>query len=136
MTDRQIQLIEETWDYVILNTEKAGELFYTRLFERYPEVRPLFKSSMDEQSRKLIALITFAVNKLRNLDTIVADVQALGKRHVAYGVDASHYQMVGECLLWTLEQGLAEQWNEEVKQAWTALYVTLAEIMMKVAEKP
>ena len=106
MTDRQIQLIEETWDYVILNTEKAGELFYTRLFERYPEVRPLFKSSMDEQSRKLIALITFAVNKLRNLDTIVADVQALGKRHVAYGVQDRHYATVGEALLWTLEQGL------------------------------
>jgi len=135
MTDRQIQLIEETWDYVIMNTEKAGEIFYDRLFEQHPEVKPLFKTGKEEQARKLISLITFAVNKLKNLDSIIADVEALGKRHGAYKVEPGHYQMVGECLLWTLEQGLGKQWTVEVKEAWTALYVTLAEIMIKAAQK-
>lgn len=135
MTERQIKLVEDSWDYIITNTEEAGNLFYTRLFEQSPALRPLFKENMREQERKLISLITFAVSKANNLDEIANDVVALGTRHKGYGVKDEYYNDVATALLWTLEQGLGNQWNNEVKEAWTTLYVTLAGIMTKAPVK-
>lgn len=131
MTPKQIEIIQESWDYVITNTQKAGELFYNRLFEESPELRPLFKGDIKDQERKLISLITFAVGKLNNIGEIIADVQALGTRHKQYGVKDEHYGKVASALLWTLEQGLGSKWTDEAKTAWTTLYVTLADVMTK-----
>lgn len=131
MTNRQIELIEESWDFVITNTAEAGQLFYNRLFEESPNLKPLFKGDIRDQERKLISLITFAVSKLRNIDQIIEDVRALGTRHKQYGVKDEYYTNVATALLWTLEQGLGARWTEEVKQAWTTLYLTLADVMTK-----
>jgi hemoglobin-like flavoprotein len=135
MTPNQIEIIEDTWDYIITNTDEAGKLFYNRLFEESPELRSLFKDDTKDQERKLISLITFAVSKLRNIDEIVEDVRMLGTRHKAYGVKDEYYNNVASALLWTLEKGLGTQWNNTVREAWTSLYLTLAEIMTKAPEK-
>lgn len=135
MTPRQTALIEESWDYIITNTEEAGNIFYTRLFEQSPHLKHLFKENMRDQERKLIALITFAVSKVNNLDEISNDVKALGTRHKGYGVKDDMYNDVATALLWTLEKGLGKQWNDEIKEAWTTLYVTLAGIMAKSPAK-
>lgn len=135
MTPRQIQLVQDSWDFIITNTEEAGNIFYTRLFQQSPHLRSLFKDNMREQERKLISLITFAVSKLKNLNEIVSDVQALGTRHKSYGVKDEYYQDVATALLWTLEQALGNQWNNEVKEAWTTLYTALAGIMSNAPAK-
>ena len=57
----------------------------------------------------------------------------LARRHLAYGVKDQHYDSVGAALLWTLEQGLGEQWTPEVKGAWSAAYGTLAGVMRAAA---
>ena len=64
---------------------------------------------------------------------LTEDIKQLAIRHVAYGVKITHYKFVGEALLWTLEQGLGKDWNEEVESAWTACYTTLSETMIKAA---
>jgi hemoglobin-like flavoprotein len=135
MTPREIKLVEESWAYIIKNVEGAAGLFYTRLFEQSPHLKPMFKENMREQERKLVAMITFAVSKLNNLDEIANDVKALGTRHKGYGVKDEYYNDVAGALLWTLEQGLGSKWNDEVKEAWTKVYVTLAEIMTKAPAK-
>jgi hemoglobin-like flavoprotein len=135
MTPRQISLIEGSWGYIITNTEEAGKLFYTRLFEQSPHLKHLFKENMREQERKLMSMIALAVSKLNNLDEVLNDVKALGTRHKGYGVKEDMYNDVAGALLWTLEKGLGDQWNDEVKEAWTSLYVTLAGIMSKSPAK-
>ena len=79
-------------------------LFYGRLFEIAPEVKPLFKGDMTEQGKKLMQMLAVAVNGLPKLDTIVPAVQDMGVRHNDYGVAPEHYDSVGAALLWTLEQ--------------------------------
>ena len=49
--------------------------------------RPLFKSGLQEQGRKLMAMISMAVGALTRLDTIVPAVRDLGRRHAGYGVN-------------------------------------------------
>nr|MBC8239742.1 PAS domain-containing protein [Alphaproteobacteria bacterium] len=113
--------------------ETAAELFYGRLFELDPDVRALFKGDMKEQGRKLMTMIATAVNGLTKLDSIVPAVQDLGVRHVGYGVKPEDYDTVAAALLWTLEQGLGDAWNDDLKAAWTAAYTVLADTMKDAA---
>lgn len=133
MTPRQIELVQSTWADVEPIADTAARLFYRRLFEIAPEVRPLFKTSIAEQGDKLMKTLALAVGSLTKLETIVPAVEALGRRHNDYGVVAQHYDKVAEALLWTLEQGLGERFTAEVREAWTATYLTLAGVMITAA---
>lgn len=130
MNSTQIQLVKDSWGYVIVKSDLAGQLFYSRLFEVAPGVRHLFKGDVKEQSRKLMSMITLIVTKLDKLDTVVDDIRSLAVRHNKYGAKKEHYAVVGECLLWTLKEGLGERWNRETEEAWTAVYEVLANAMI------
>ncbi|ELR70287.1 Putative hemoglobin [Fulvivirga imtechensis AK7] len=106
-------------------------IFYDRLFDIAPEVRPLFKGNIKDQSQKLTLMISFAIDKLEQFDLIVKDIEALGRRHSRYNVKEEHYQIVGQALLWTLEKGAGDIWSKEHEEAWTALYGILAATMTK-----
>jgi hemoglobin-like flavoprotein len=60
-------------------------------------------------------------------------VEALGRRHVGYGVRDEHYSTVGEALIWTLAQGLGDAFTSEVREAWAAAYSWLAFTMQRAA---
>jgi hemoglobin-like flavoprotein len=87
-------------------TSQAAALFYGRLFETAPAVKPLFRGDMTEQGCKLMAKLGVVVNSLGNLEAVLPAASAHAKRHVDYGVKAADYTPVGAALLWTLEQGL------------------------------
>lgn len=131
MNENQIKLIRESWDYVVTNVDGAGMIFYDRLFEVAPEVKPLFKGDIKNQSKKLITMISFAIGKLDQLDSVVKDIEDLGRRHGKYNVRQEHYLVVGQALLWTLEKGASEIWTEEHKEAWSVLYGVLSATMIR-----
>ena len=111
--------------------DEAASMFYGRLFEIAPEVKPLFHGDMTEQGRKLMATLAVVVNgSSHNLPTILPAASALAKKHVGYGVKPSHYTAVGAALLWTLERGLGAAWTPEAATAWTAAYTTLSGFMI------
>ena len=120
MTSHDINLVKKSWATVAtIDMETVGGLFYNKLFEIAPEVKPMFsRSSITEQSRKLLSMLSYVMAKLDKLDDILDEVAKLAKRHVHYGVKESHYTAVGTALLWTLEKGLGELWNEELKASW------------------
>lgn len=133
MTPAQVELIRSSWAQVVPISDKAAELFYGKLFELDPSVRPLFKGDMAEQGQKLMRMISTAVNGLDRLDAIVPAVQQLGVRHIAYGVTDDHYDSVGAALLWTLETGLGDAFTDENKEAWATVYGILADTMKTAA---
>jgi len=130
MTPTQVKLIQESFAKVAPVSEQAAALFYGRLFEIAPEVKPLFKGDMREQGRKLMGTLAVVVNGLADLNAILPAASALAKRHVAYGVVPGHYAPVGAALLWTLERGLGAQWTQELAAAWAAAYATLSGFMI------
>mgnify|MGYP000902883903 CR=1 FL=1 len=134
MTPDQKILVRDTWSKVLPIKEKAAELFYGRLFDQYPEVKPYFKGNMQEQGKKLMAMINTAVNGLDNLEALIEPVKDMGKRHVDYGVKDEDYDKVAAALLWTLEQGLGDLFTPKVKEAWTEMYMTVAAVMKQGAE--
>jgi hemoglobin-like flavoprotein len=135
MNDRQIELVQATWEQVVPISDQAAGLFYNRLFELDPELKPLFKRDIKEQGRKLMQMITVAVRGLNDLPRLVEAVEDLGRRHVNYGVRRRDYETVGAALLGTLEKGLGPAFTPEVKEAWTATYTVLATTMQKAAAR-
>ena len=133
MTDTQKTLVQDTFAMVAPITDQAAALFYGRLFELDPSLRPLFKADITQQGRKLMQMIGMAVNGLDNLDALVPVVEQLGARHVGYGVEESHYDTVGEALLWTLDQGLGDKFTPEVSEAWAVTYGLLAGVMKEAS---
>ncbi|MDH3475093.1 MAG: globin domain-containing protein [Rhodospirillales bacterium] len=131
---RHRALVQETFALVEPIADDAAKLFYGHLFELDPSLRELFKHDMVEQGRKLMAMIKVAVKGLDHIEKLVPAVEDLGRRHKDYGVEEPHYDTVAEALLWTLEQGLGDAFTDEVKEAWTAVYGVLAEVMKSAAK--
>lgn len=133
MTPEEIKLVQSTWAQVVPIKEQAAELFYGKLFEMDPSLKPLFKGDMKMQGQKLMAMIGTAVGGLTQPETIIPAVQDLGRRHVGYGVKDAHYDTVGAALLWTLETGLGPAFTPETKQAWAKTYDLVATVMKDAA---
>lgn len=133
MTPEQKTLVQTSFEKVVPIADQAAALFYTQLFTMDPDLKPLFKGDMEEQGRKLMKMIGVAVRGLDDLDALVPAVQQLGKRHVGYGVKDEHYETVGGALLWTLEQGLGDDFTPDTKAAWTVVYGVLADTMKAAA---
>jgi hemoglobin-like flavoprotein len=134
MNLQQIQLVQESFEHVKPITDIAADIFYGRLFELDPALRPYFKDDMAEQKAKLMTTLAFAVAGLKQPEKLLPAVRQLGRRHIGYGVQIGHYQTVGEALLWTLGQGLGDKFTPAVEEAWTAAYMLLAATMQEAAE--
>ena len=135
MRSEDIALVQESFKAVQPIQDKAAQLFYTRLFELDPALRPLFSGSMAEQGRKLMAALATVVNGLRRPETVLPVVRGLGRRHLGYGVRAEHYSTVGEALLWTLEKGLGAAFTPAVRDAWIAAYDLVSSEMQQGARE-
>lgn len=133
MTPTQKHLVQTTFAQVAPIADQAAAMFYARLFELDPSLRPMFTTDLTEQGRKLMRMISMAVNGLDRLDDLVPAVRQLGARHGGYGVRDEHYDTVAEALLWTLEKGLGPAFTPDVKEAWATVYGVLATTMKQAA---
>lgn len=115
-----------------------GMSFYKRLFEKYPQVKPLFKTPPEEQHKKLIASIGAIVAGVKNLDTLVPYLRAMGIRHLKYKTENAHYAAVGENLVAVLGAHLSKegQWTDEMKTAWEDALKVVSDVMIEGANNP
>ncbi|HVT09321.1 MAG TPA: globin family protein [Polyangia bacterium] len=133
MTPSQKSLVRQTFAQVVPIADQAAALFYGRLFELDPSLRPLFKNDLRAQGQKLMQMIGYAVGKLDAPEELVPAVEGLGVKHVGYGVKDADYTTVGAALLWTLQKGLGPAFTPDVEAAWAAAYAALSGMMMKGA---
>ena len=131
--DFERELVQASFEQVESLGDAAAALFYDKLFTLDPSLRELFKGDMTEQGRKLMAMLKTAVKGLDNPAKLVPAVQALGKRHADYGVQEAHYGTVAEALIGTLEEGLGNDFNPDVRSAWISVYMYLSEAMKAAA---
>ncbi len=133
MTPKDIDLVQSSFAKVAPIDDETGALFYERLFEIAPEVRPLFRGDMDEQGRMFMSMLTVAVNGLDAFDSIKPALRELATRHAGYGVKAEHYAPLGAALIWVMEQNLGDGFTDEVRGAWLAVYDGLSGVMIEAA---
>ncbi|MBU2952052.1 hypothetical protein KO493_15235 [Tamlana agarivorans] len=136
MEAKTVTLVQDSFEKVKPIAPAAAEIFYTKLFELDPKLKPLFPSdgdAMKTQGNKLMTMLGAAVAGLNNLDALIPVLKDLGKRHVAYKVEPSHYETVGAALLGTLAAGLGDDFTPEVKDAWAEVYGTMSSVMIEAA---
>src|SRR6185369_8830788 len=131
MNPIDIILVQDSFRKVLPISRQAAALFYARLFELDPSLRPMFRGDMNEQGEKLMQVLALTVSSLDRLGAIIPTVRHLGAKHAGYGVRDEHYATVGASLLWTLEKGLGPEFTPEVRAAWTTTYALLANTMME-----
>jgi len=134
MTPDQIALVQETFGKIVPMKEEAAEMFYQRLFEIDPKLRPMFKGDIAEQGQKLMAALGAAVSGLKTPEKVLPTIQELGVRHASYGVKEYHYTTVAHALIWTLEQGLGNEFTDAVRDAWIDAYTFISQTMIDAAE--
>jgi hemoglobin-like flavoprotein len=90
----------------------------------------MFPKDMEQQYQKLIDMLNAIIIRLDKLEELTEEIAAMAQRHVQYGVRPAYYKLIGTALLWTLQKGLGNDWNEEVKNAWATCYKILADTMI------
>ena len=135
MTPQQITLVQDSFRKVLPIADTAATIFYARLFEMDPGLRKLFKGDMKKQGMMLMGMLASAVRGLSDANALIPVLTALGRRHNGYGVVDAHYTTVAEALLWTLEQGLGDDFTPQVRDAWIAAYSMMASVMQQGARE-
>jgi len=136
MEQQQVILVQRTWKlFRDIKPEIIGDVFYSKLFTEFPASRRMFKNDITAQYKKLVDMLSLMVGRLQQLHELTADIRALAIRHAGYGVKPAHYAIVGDTLLWTLEQGLGPAFTPEVKAAWTSVYGVLSHTMIDAMER-
>ncbi|WP_422360909.1 globin domain-containing protein [Reichenbachiella sp.] len=123
------KLVRATFWMVESKADEAAEIFYTKLFEMSPELKPLFKGNMKEQGRIMMDMLSTLVKGLNTLDVLAPLVRSMGRRHMNYGIKTEHYNMAAAALMFSLKEELKENWNEEVESAWLEVYQAVSCIM-------
>ena len=69
-----------------------------------------------------MAAVKDVVDGLDRLDDLLPFLVRLGARHVRYGVEPRHFEIVAVALIWTLESGLGEAFTPAVREAWLEVW--------------
>lgn len=129
MNMEQMRLVRNSLVHVRPMADEIAESFYSHLFEIAPHLRKLFTGNMKTQGAMLMTSLELAVSGLDDMKSILPSVQALGERHMSYGVKKEYYPDAKESFLWALEKHLKGEFTPTLKNAWSEAFDTLIEVM-------
>jgi hemoglobin-like flavoprotein len=129
MTTEQTRLIRESFPGIAALSGPVAKLFYGRLFDLAPEVRPLFRQDIEVQGRKLMDMLTLLVDNLNRFEELAPVLKALGQRHAAYGVKDAHYPILSAALIWAFGIAVEDEFSPELKSAWQTLIGAVSTVM-------
>lgn len=129
-----IELVEISFAALTENEDKTEEfvfLFYEELFIQHPEVKSLFiHAGSDELEKQFLSALTLVVSSLSEPEPLINVLHDLGRTFKEYGAKEAHYPAVANTLLAVMETLAGEQWNREIKDAWTEALNFVATTML------
>ncbi|MEY9844100.1 ferredoxin-NADP reductase/hemoglobin-like flavoprotein [Streptacidiphilus sp. BW17] len=109
--------------------------FYAILFQRHPEVRPLFPASLDVQRDRLLRGLLRVVDLVDDPENLVHFCSRLGRDHRKFGALNGHYPAVGAALLDSLARFAGDAWTPRLADVWTRAYGVVSDVMIRAAEE-
>ncbi|MFK7917605.1 MAG: globin domain-containing protein [Ilumatobacter sp.] len=104
---------------------------YERLFTEHPATEALFAGTAPGQPERLASAVLAYADNIDDLSPIEPVVAAIAAKHVAAGVGAEHYPVVGAALLGAMVDVLGEL-DTSITTAWAEAYGYLADIFISV----
>lgn len=136
LDQKSIDIVKSTAPILKERGEEITREFYRDMFERYPEVQPMFdmgKQSSGSQPRALANAVWNAAINIDNMENMRAFVTKVGQTHVDSQVKPEHYPIVGECLLRAIKTVLGA--DQEVLDAWEKAYGELAKFYIQIEQE-
>jgi nitric oxide dioxygenase len=131
ITAEQRWLVQNSWAKVVPMAPHVAELFFDRLYELDPFLEDLFPSDLSKLGAEWMRALGLAAPRLEEPSKLAPCLDGLSRMHVESGVRPGHYVTMGNALLWTLEQSLAEDFTQRVKEAWSVAYQLLSALMIQ-----
>ena len=136
LTKEQVTALKTT--FRSLDTEKLAERFYARLFEKHPEVKPMFPPDLTELKVKIISVFELVIysfeerapGKYYLQQPILLPLRTLGKKHSEKGVSNFHYPIANEVLIESVEAEAGYVLPEVAKSAWKLALEHLTHAML------
>ena len=126
-----LEALETSFDIVAPRGDDLMDVFYARLFDAAPAVRPLFAGTdLRRQKAMLLSALVLVRKSLRDLDAIVPTLHKLGARHVAYGARPEHYPVVATVLIASMAEVAGPAWSPDHERAWAAALDVVAGAML------
>ena len=136
MTAEQVGLLADSWSVLAHRRADIAAAFYQVLFDRYPQLRPLFaRTEMRAQYEKFAGMVDEIVALRNEPRQVVRNAVLLGQRHARYGVTREHYAPAGAALLQALGDALGPAFTPAVREAWSEGYLLVSAIMVRAAER-
>ena len=134
LTAYQIFLIQAFYGRLTPEQKKAFlDTMYKKLFELKEALRMLFKH-LDAQKEKLSATIDALILNLNDLTPLVPEITRLGKFHAKF-VTAEDYALVGQAILFALEEISQVGFSPEMKGAWATMYGIASGLMQEAGKE-
>jgi hemoglobin-like flavoprotein len=104
--------------------------FYDILFERYPDVRPMFGADIRPQATMLRTAVIAVLDHFEDGPWLTETLGSLGAKHAAWGVTEPMYGAVAECMIAAMEELGGSEWTAEMTAAWTEALTAVAGLMV------
>ena len=128
------KIIRSSFELAKPIANQVADKFYEILWGTYPASKALFVNvDMARQKQALIGSLVYIVDHIEDEAALMKYLKDMGARHINYGAEFPHYEMVGDSLLKTFEFFFKEKWTPELKGQWTLAYGVIAQVMKQGA---
>lgn len=133
LDQKQVAVLRRTFSQIESQGTIAALVFYRQLFTLDPSLKAMFHTSIELQARKLMESLAYTVITLEEPGKLVPVLEAMGRRHVTYGVRDEHYDTVTAALLQMFQETLGNEFNDEVRAVWAKALGFVSEVMKRGA---
>lgn len=135
LTQEEVQIIRETVPLLKDKGQTITSTFYKRLFEQHPELKNVFNQTNQKrglQSSALAIAVLAAAENIEDLSPIVPAIMPVVYKHCALQVKAEHYPIVGENLIWAIQQETGLNEDDPIIQTWIKAYGAIADAFINL----
>lgn len=128
--------LRKTYGRVRAQELDLAKIFYSRLFEAAPHLRPMFSSDLGSQAAKLTAALDAVVRNLERPGENAGMLAELGRRHAGYGAKREHYDLVVGMLVESMQEILHAASDDPAILEWRMALRLIADQMIAAAGEP
>jgi class 3 adenylate cyclase/hemoglobin-like flavoprotein len=129
-------LVQETAGWILEQQNRFTDELYRRMFAIAPELKRLFHGDMQQQGQMVAHMLQVLVYAMSRPENMTLGLQALGQRHVDYGVSPEHYPVFRRAFLEALRVVLGEKCTLHVEEAWEVTIDAIIDVMLTGYEQP
>lgn len=131
LTEATKAIVKATTPVIKEHGEQITARMYELLFSKYPALKELFAKAPQGQPQVLARSIIAYCDNIDNLDALTGALDKIAHKHVAVGVTAAHYPLVGECLLQAIQDVLGAAVTPEIMAGWKESFFFLADVLIQ-----